>query len=90
MNLINPTDTEFELINYSIEILNKMFKENTIYRSVGFCAMKLSLKTAQQMSIFDGEKTLKQQKLSSCWDKLEEKFGKNIVRVGMKNNNKTT
>ncbi len=82
MNLENPLDVEFEFINKSVEILNKLFQKGVVYRSVGFCVTKLSPKTAQQMSIFDGEKILKQQKLSSCWDKLEEKFGKNIVKVG--------
>ncbi len=84
MNLENPLDVEFEFINKSIEILNKLFQEGVVYRSVGFSVTKLSPKTAQQISIFDGEKILKQQKLSSCWDKLEEKFGKNVVKVGIK------
>lgn len=83
INLTYPVDTEFGLIEYSMEILNKLFKQGTIYRSVGFCATKLSSKTTQQISIFDGEKILKQQKLTSAWDKLEEKFGKNIVKLGL-------
>lgn len=82
INLINSTDTEFELLNYASELLNKLFKKGIIYRSVGFCVMKLTPKNTQQISIFDGEKTLKQQKLSTCWDKLEEKFGKDIVKLG--------
>ena len=85
INLVNPVDTEFELVNYSIEILNKMFKNGIVYRSVGFFATKLSPKSAQQISIFDGERIIKQQKLSSCWDKLENKFGKNVVKIGMNN-----
>ena len=84
MNLENPLDVEFEFVNKSIEILNKLFQKGIIYRSVGFSVTKLTPKSAQQMSIFDSEKILKQQKLSSCWDKLEEKFGKNIVKIGIK------
>ncbi len=82
MNLIHPTNTEFELIQKSIEILNQMFKEGVIYRSVGFCAYKLTNDKNQQISLFDAEQTLKKQELSKSWDKLEEKFGKSIIKVG--------
>ena len=82
INLINPTNTEFELINISKEILDKMYQKNVIYRSVGFCAMKLTTSKSQQISIFDTEKTLKNQELSKSWDKLEEKFGKGIIKLG--------
>ena len=82
INLINPTNTEFELVNISKEILDKMFQKGIVYRSVGFCAMKLTTSKAVQISIFDGEKTIKNQNLSKSWDKLEEKFGKGIIKLG--------
>ena len=84
LNLINPTNTEFELIEKSIEILNQMFKNGTIYRSVGFCAHKLTSAKNRQISLFDSDKTIKKQELSKSWDKLEERFGKGIVKVGLK------
>ena len=82
INLLNPTNTEFELINYVKETLDKLFQKGVIYRSCGFCAMKLSTASAQQISIFDSQKTLKNQELSKSWDKLEEKFGKGIIKLG--------
>lgn len=84
INLINPINTEFELVNHAKEILDKMFINGVIYRSVGFCAMKLTPSNSQQISLFDSEKTLKNQELSKSWDKLEEKFGKGIVKLGLK------
>lgn len=89
VNLINATNTEFELLGHAKEILNSMFEKGTIYRSVGFCATKLTSQNSQQISIFDSENILKKQELSKSWDKLEEKFGKGIVKLGtvLKNKN---
>ncbi len=84
INLISPTNTEFELINHSKEILDKLYQKGIIYRSVGFCAMKLTSANTQQISLFDGGDNLKKQELSKSWDKLEEKFGKGIVTLGSK------
>ena len=59
-----------------------MFYQGVIYRSVGFFATKLSPQNSQQISLFDGENILKKQELSKSWDKLEEKFGKGVIRLG--------
>ena len=82
LNLIHPTNTEFEIVEKSVDMLNKMFKQGVIYRSVGFCAYKLSTAANRQISLFDADKALKKQELSKSWDKLEEKFGKGIVKLG--------
>ena len=82
INLINSTNTEFELVNVAKEMLNKMFTNGVIYRSVGFFATKLLPQNSQQISLFDGMETLKKQELSRSWDKLEEKFGKGIIKLG--------
>lgn len=82
INLANPTNTEFELIEQGKKVLDNIFQKGIIYRSTGFCAMKLTPSKSQQISIFDGEKILKRQELSKSWDKLEEKFGKGIIKLG--------
>ena len=87
INLINPTNVEFELVEYSKKILDSIFEKNIIYRSCGFCAMKLTSSNNQQISLFDSQKTIKTQELSKSWDKLEEKFGKGIVKLGMQKPN---
>ena len=82
INLINPTNTEFELTNIAKDMLDKIFIPNTIYRSVGFCALKLSSSNSQQISLFESQDSFKKQELSKSWDKLEEKFGKGIIKLG--------
>ena len=83
INLLSPTNSEFTFIEQGKEILNKLFQKNVIYRSVGFCAMKLTSSKECQISIFDSEISTKKDNLSKTWDKLEEKFGKNIIKLGM-------
>jgi len=82
INLTHPTNTEFELVEHSSLILNQLFQTNLIYRSVGFCAYKLTPSNQQQISLFEGQETIKKQELSKSWDKLEEKFGKGIIKMG--------
>ena len=82
INLINPINSEFEIINKAKEMLDKMFIEGVIYRSVGFFATKLSPQNSQQISLFDGESSIKKHELSKSWDKLEERFGKGIIKLG--------
>ena len=82
INLVNSTNTEFELVEVAKNMLNKMFIKGTIYRSVGFFATKLTPQNSQQISLFDGQEAIKKQELSKSWDKLEEKFGKGIIKLG--------
>lgn len=82
INLITPTNLEFELFNYCKKILDDLFKDGVIYRSVGFCALKLTSLNTQQISLFNQKNKINHQNLSSSWDKLEEKFGKGIIKLG--------
>ena len=82
INLINPTNTEFELVEHGKTILDKLFQKGIIYRSTGFCAMKLTPSTEKQISLFEGEKQIQKENLSKSWDKLEEKFGKGVLKLG--------
>lgn len=82
INLINATNTEFELVNIAKEMLKKIYINGLTYRSVGFFATKLTSQNSQQISLFDGQDAIKKQELSKSWDKLEEKFGKGVIRLG--------
>jgi len=82
INLINPTNTEFELIPHAKEMLLSLFQKGVIYRSVGFCAMKLTSCESMQTSLFETQEKIKKQNLAKSLDKLEEKFGKGSVKFG--------
>ncbi len=82
VNLVSPSNVEFELFNYCKKILDEMFREGVIYRSVGFCALKLTSSKTEQISLFEPKDKENKQNLSASWDKLEEKFGKGIIKLG--------
>ncbi|MBQ8634615.1 hypothetical protein IJ425_00495 [bacterium] len=82
INLVTSTNTEFELTNIAKEIFDTLFQNGLIYRSVGFFVTKLTPQNSQQISLFSGIETIKKQELSNSWDKLEEKFGKGIIKLG--------
>ena len=82
INLLKATNIEFELMPFAKDALLKLFKEGIIYRSVGFCAIKLLSASNIQISLFDSETTEKRQNLAHSLDKLEEKFGKGTIRLG--------
>lgn len=83
INLVNLTNTEFELVNHAKDILKNLWQKGVIYRSVGFYATKLIGAESQQISLFDGQNLIKKQELSKSWDKLEEKFGKGVIKLGL-------
>ena len=86
-NIELPSSTENGTINitgFAKKMLDEMFIQGTIYRSVGFFAAKLTPQNSQQISLFDGAETIKKQELSKSWDKLEEKFGKGVIKLGNK------
>ena len=78
-----PTSFELEISDIAFELLDGIFDKNILYRSCGVVLEEFSLNSAEQLFLFsDDELINKQDKLSKCVDKLEKKFGKNIVKIG--------
>ena len=84
INTTHPTNTEFELIELGKDAINQLFRKGIIYRAVGISTYKLTSAEKMQISLFDSEKIAKKHELSKTWDKLEEKFGKGVVKLGNK------
>lgn len=83
INLKHPTNFEFEISENATPILEKMFDSKILYRSVGIVLENFNPCSNEQKSIFeDTERRDKNEKLGKSLDKLEAKFGRNIVRTG--------
>ena len=83
VNLEHPTDFEFEISNAAIPELEKMFDKKILYRSVGIVLDNFNPNTNEQLALFDDNtKREKNENLGKSLDKLEAKFGRNIVRTG--------
>ncbi len=78
-----PTDFEMEISDIIFEMLDKIYNPNILYRSTGVILENFELNSNAQMSLFtDISKDTKKSKLTKCFDKLEEKFGKDIIQTG--------
>ena len=78
-----PTDFELEISDVIFELLDKIYNPNTLYRSTGVILDTFELSSEAQMSLFsDINVDERKSKLSKCFDKLEERFGKDIIQTG--------
>lgn len=78
-----PTDFELEISDIIFELLDKIYNPNILYRSTGVILDTFELNNEAQMSLFsDLIVDERKNKLTKCLDKLEEKFGKDIIQTG--------
>ena len=71
---------------FSNELLKMMYSSNIIYRSVGILLEDFIKEDEEQLSIFDNvEHKSKSERLGKAIDRLEQRFGRNIVRTGFTN-----
>lgn len=92
-DLITPTDFELEISNIAINLLKEIYNPNILYRSTGVILDKIGEQGTEQLSLYsDNTIETKKKNLAKCFDKLESKFGKNIVQTGftIRNNNPKT
>ena len=79
----SPTCYEWEISDIVFSLLEKIYNPNIIYRSSGVILDEFSPNSGEQMFLFsDSEKKQKSERLAQCIDKLENKFGKNIIQTG--------
>lgn len=82
-DLLSPTDFELEISEIAIKLLKEIYSPNTIYRSTGVILDKIGEQGTEQLSLYTNVDTdIKKQKLTKCFDNLERKFGKNILKTG--------
>lgn len=77
------TDFELEISDIVFTLLDKLYNPNILYRSTGVILDTFKMNDEAQMSLFADEKVdEKKEKLSKCFDKLEARFGKDIIQTG--------
>lgn len=80
-----PTDSTKQIVNVAKELLRVLHKGQYI-RLIGVSVANLSEKAERQISLFDTEKTEKEEKLNRTIDLLKEKYGYNKVTIAGKLN----
>lgn len=82
-DLLTPVDFELEISNIAIKLLEEIYDPNILYRSTGVTLEKIGEQGAEQLSLYtDNSDIEKKAKLAQCFDKLESRFGKNIIKTG--------
>lgn len=82
-DLLAPVDFELEISDIAFKLLEEIYRPDILYRSTGVTLGKIGEQGAEQLNLyFDDEQTKKKENLVKCFDKLEAKFGKNIVQTG--------
>ena len=82
-DLKSPLDFEFDISKIAFEILDKMYCSSNLYRSIGIVFENFNQNSNEQLTLFENNpKREKNEKLGKSLDKLEQKFGRNIVRTG--------
>ena len=82
-NLEFSTNFEFEISQTAFPILEKMYDPRILYRSVGIVLDNFNPCENEQIQLFDDtQRREKNEKLGKSLDKLEAKFGRNIVTTG--------
>ncbi len=83
VRLDTPSDFEFDISRTAFPVLEKMYRPDTLYRSVGIVLEDFNHTSQEQLLLFnDNEKREQNAQLGRSLDKLEKKFGRNIVRTG--------
>lgn len=80
--LDKPTNSEQTLLRKSHELIKKLYKSRTLYRSVGITLRNLVFGQAKQQSLFETEQR-EDDKMSRIIDDLEKKYGKQVVKLRM-------
>ena len=82
INTENLLDFEFEISQAAFPILEQLYNPQTVYRSVRIVLENLSSSSSEQLGLFKNEVDEKKENLGKHLDKLEEKYGRNIVKTG--------
>lgn len=76
-------------LNKKVDMLfDKIYDPDIIYRSSGIFVERLEDSSVNQLFLFASKEETKADKISMVWDKIEQKYGKNVFGIGLIPNNK--
>lgn len=81
-NLEDLSNFELEISSLAIEMIEKLYNPNLVYRSCGVTLENLDFQEGAQLNMFAQQKLKNFDKLAQALDRLECKFGKNTVKTG--------
>lgn len=82
ISLANPTNFELEISKTVNILFEEIYDKDVLYRSTGVMLEKFTPAESRQTALFEDKKIEKNFSLASTIDKIEEKFGKNSIKIG--------
>jgi len=76
------TNFELEISKMAMELLKIIYLPDTVYRSCGVTLENIDYTKENQLNLFATENGKNFEKLADAIDKLESKFGKNVIKTG--------
>lgn len=78
-----PVNFELEISETAMKLLDEIYNPGILYRSTGVVLGKIGERNVEQLNLYsDTAADIKKERLAKCFDRLEAKFGKNIIRTG--------
>ena len=84
--LDTPTNDSIELVRLGLEGLEKIYRSDCTYKKAGVIVSDISPQQQQQLSLFDTLDRKKHQSIMTALDNINDKIGKNKVRLAVQGN----
>ncbi len=85
--LETPTDFELKISEIILTMLDEIFDEKILYRSTGVIFDHFTKNSEMQLQLFvENEIEQKHSRLTQCFDNIEKRFGKNMIKTGFLKN----
>ena len=84
--LDTPTNDSIELVRLALEGLEKIYRSDCTYKKAGVIVSDISPQQQQQLSLFDTLDRKKHQSIMTALDNINDKIGKDKVRLAVQGN----
>tara|TARA_Y100000385_G_scaffold210607_1_gene218550 strand:+ start:426 stop:1679 length:1254 start_codon:yes stop_codon:yes gene_type:complete len=84
--LDTPTNDSIELVRLALEGLEKIYRSYCTYKKAGVIVSDISPQQQQQLSLFDTLDRKKHQSIMTALDNINDKIGKDKVRLAVQGN----
>ena len=78
-----PTNDSIEIVRLALQALEKVYRDGYVYKKAGVVVSDIVPQSQQQLSLFDNLDRKKHQKIMSSLDLINNKMGKDKVRLAV-------
>ena len=83
LTMDSPSNDSIQIVRLALEGLNKIYRDNHVYKKAGIIVSDIVPQSQQQLSLFESINRKKHQKIMSSIDQINDRMGKNKVRLAV-------